>query len=173
MWTAMSWASSGGVRQLDDDAVDAAVVLHVQVRVEDVAGRGLETDDLSELDVLLEGDVEVLDGRLALVDRVLAVAGHQGGQLVDQVDKVRALGPEVGLRTQLDQGDSILAGVGRDGHRAFLALAPGPLGRLAEAPFAQPLHGLLAVCRSFRSMPAWRPSSRPRSRCGGPGHPWR
>ena len=53
----MSWASVGDAAlHLDEDAVDAPAVLHVQVGVEDVAGWRLEPDDLAELDVLLEGE---------------------------------------------------------------------------------------------------------------------
>src|SRR4051794_21442346 len=50
------------VAQLDQHAVDATVVLHVQVGVDDVPGPGLVADHLTELDVLLQGDLEVVDG---------------------------------------------------------------------------------------------------------------
>ena len=60
-------------------------------------GAGLETDNLSELHVFLDDDVEVLDSGLALLDRVLAVAGDKCGQLVDEVDEIGALGAEVRL----------------------------------------------------------------------------
>ena len=69
----------------------------MQVGVEEVALPGLETDNFSELHVFLDDDVEVLDSSLALLDRVLAVAGDKCGQLVNEVDKIGAFGAEVCL----------------------------------------------------------------------------
>src|SRR3954470_14410886 len=47
--------------QLDDHRVDAATVLLVQVRVEHVARGGFDAHDVADLDVLLEGDLQVVD----------------------------------------------------------------------------------------------------------------
>ena len=75
--------------QLDEHAVDAALVLNVEVRVQDVARRRLEADDVPDADVLLERDAEVLDFALALGHRVLTLGGDGVGQVLDQGHEVR------------------------------------------------------------------------------------
>jgi hypothetical protein len=135
MWTAMSWASSW----------DAPIVLYVEVRVDQVAGSGLEADYLSQLDVLLDGNIEVFDGRLPLVHGLLALARHQRGQLVDQVDEIRALGTEIRLRPQLHHRDRVGHAVVGDGHRSLLTAPVGAFGRFAQTAFPQPRHGRLRI----------------------------
>ena len=66
MCTAMSWASSGGVRHLDQHGVDAPAALDVQVAVEDVARRRPRCGRRRRADVLLERDLQVVEGRRAL-----------------------------------------------------------------------------------------------------------
>src|SRR3954447_1954948 len=74
--------------QLDDDTVDAAVALDVEVGIDDMAGRRLEADDAAELDVLLEGDLEVVDGVGPVLGRVLTFGRDQRRQLIGQVHEV-------------------------------------------------------------------------------------
>ncbi len=121
---------------LHEDAVDASPVLHVQVGVEVVAGLRHEADHLPHLDVLLEGEPQIVDGVLVGVHGRLTLGRDGVGQLLDGVDEVGGLGDEVALRLQLDQGGGVVDQGHRDG--PFDVLAPGPLGHLAEPALAQP-----------------------------------
>src|SRR5437763_158415 len=75
--------------QFDQHAVDAAVVLHVEVRVDHVARTRLVADHLTELDVLLEGDLQVVDRIGALLRGGLPIRRDGGGQVVGHVDEGR------------------------------------------------------------------------------------
>ena len=77
----MSWASCGAaVGQLDEHGVHAAATLDVQVALEHVAVGRLDAHDVAELDLLLERDLEVLELRRPLGDRVVALGRDEVGQ---------------------------------------------------------------------------------------------
>ena len=140
--TATSWASCVvATVEHDDDGVHPATVLLVEVGVDHLAGRHLDALDATDLDVLLEGDLEVVDAVLVVVDRP---AGRDGvSELLGRRDEVRVLGDEVGLALELDDGRRA---VGRGhGDDALGVLPVRAVDGLGEALLAKQLGGGLEV----------------------------
>ena len=82
MCTAMSWARSAVPPSISTSTpLMPRAVLLVEVSLQEVAGGGLQPDDLAELDVLFQCDLEIVDGLFPLVHGLLAVVGHQPGQV--------------------------------------------------------------------------------------------
>ena len=127
-------------------------------------GTRVEAHDPTEVDVLLERQLEVLDGGGKLAHRVLALLDDELREVVGQVHEVGRLGHEVGLGPQLhERGNLPVTG---DRHRALAVLAVGALGRLAEAaaraatappPSASPSFSTSAFFASIIPAPvSWR-----------------
>src|SRR5262245_12957794 len=122
---------------LDEHGVHAAPALDVEVGVERVGRIGLHPHDLAELDVLLQGEAQVLDLLLAVGRRLDALRRDERGQGRDQVLEVLGRRDEVGLALELD--DAADVAVDEQRHRALGVGAVGPLGRLRQALLPQPL----------------------------------
>ena len=113
----------------------------------------------------------VLPARASLAEQRLGVGGARTAtacveDLVGQGDERLALGDEVGLAVELDQGADAVAGVGGDqavGGGAALAL-----GDALQALDAQDLGGLVAVAVGLVERLLARPSCRRRSARAAP-----
>src|SRR5262249_48583880 len=128
---------------------DAALVLHVLVRVEEAVGR-LEARDAAELDLLAERAGETL---YVLVDRdaferllgdvAVAFGDDEARDAVERTPEDVTLRDEVGLAVELDDRADIA--VDRDLDRAFVRVASGALGGAGQALLAQPVLGRVHI----------------------------
>ena len=123
----------GAALELDEHGVDAAPVLQVQVRVEDVAVGGLEADDLAELDVLLLGDLEVVDLLGALADGVDALGGDDVGEVAGRASTKSSDLAEKSV-SHLSSTMAPTLPSTTSGDRALAVLAVGELGRPWPGP---------------------------------------
>ena len=137
----------GAAVEHDDDAVDAAAVLDVEVGVDRRCRRLGHVHDRAELDVLLERDLQVVDPAGEAVGGTGAVGGDRVGDLLGQGDEVVGLGREVGLGLELDDGGAGVAVA--DGDHALDVLAVGAGGGLGQALLPQHLGGGVEVAVGF------------------------
>ncbi len=169
----MSWASSlDAALEGDHDGVDAATGLHVQVGVDHAVRRCLDADHLTHRDVLLEGDLHVVDLVGLLLQGLLAFGRHQVGQVVD----TKATNwSDLATKSVSDRSWTMAAtpvGV-PDGHRSLGGVAIGPLGLAGQPLLPEPRS---PPCRCHRPSPrgrSWRRACPRRSSGGASGRPWR
>jgi hypothetical protein len=93
----------------------------VDVGVEGVALGRLEPDDLTQLDVLLEQDLHVVDGLALGGGGTFSLGGDRIGDLLDQPGEGFVLGHEVRLALELGDGGHV-AHLG-DGDRSLAVVA--------------------------------------------------
>ena len=92
----------------DEHGVDAASTLQMLVALEDVPGRGVETLDVAQSDVLLQRDLELFELRGPLGHRVEALLGDERSQRIGL--GLELVGPchEICLALELDDGADVL-----------------------------------------------------------------
>jgi hypothetical protein len=112
----------GAAAQDDRDPVDPPPVLAVQVGADDLAVAESHLDRAAHLDVLLEGDPEVVDGVVVLAHGGLAPGGDRVGERLGEGDEVGRLGDEVCLALELDQADGVGGGGDGDGALGVLTV---------------------------------------------------
>ena len=76
-------------RQLDQYRVHAATILQMQVRIKNVAIRGFESNDPTELDVFLLGDLEGGKFIISLSGGFNAFRNDEVGKILDHLDEIR------------------------------------------------------------------------------------
>jgi hypothetical protein len=122
MWTAMSCASAlVAALELDEHRIDAAATLDVEVAVEDVARGGLHPHDITELDALLERDLQVIELLCALGDRPRTLRRDELHQRIRLALELVARSDEVRLGLELD--DRADVALDQQGDEALVALA--------------------------------------------------
>ena len=123
--------------ELEQHGVHSAATLNVGVRLEEIAGGGLEADHLTELDLFLEGDLHVLELSVALGHSGLTLRDDELREGVGFVDEGLGRGDEVGLALQLDDGPDVALDEQR--HDTLVVVTVVALGGLGETLLAQPL----------------------------------
>ncbi|CAB4802847.1 unannotated protein [freshwater metagenome] len=113
-------------RHLDEHCVHTTAALHVNVGIDGVAGCGVDTNDIADLDLLFQGDAQIVDDRGVLGYRIGALGNNQRHQRSGLGLELIAGGNEVCLALELDDGTDIA--LDEQGHEALGVFAIISLG---------------------------------------------